>query len=434
MTTNYKILGQSRPAADTEAMNYSVPELTSTLVKSINITNTSSTEDSYTIAIKEDGAQLNLPTLVVAHPGGYYTKSSTDLITWTQTSLTSPKYWSHVTYGPQGWLASGYDNMGMDSSGSFAKSSNPNVSWSSIDTGMLTPSSYIQGSFYADGKYNVYTLSGFYQSTDLITWADNYLGIMSNFDSISKVIYGSGKFLSTGPIMGSTSTQYSYSTNGSTWTLATIPFVSGTIGQMSFVNDKFIVTPAETSIDEIATSTDGITWTVSTFGVASTWRSRVVYANGKYVIAPYTGFDMDTTSKVLVSTDAVTWSVNTLPTDGMFTGIYNRDITFFNGNFLISGEMFAKSYKSTDAVTWTIIDGIDPMDVNPYPWSQSASANALSAAIDTESEDYIAYNVHIDGNETITIKSGYTLSQNDAIRVKSANGTTTFSTFGAEIS
>ena len=51
MTTNYKILGQTKPTAATETLNYTVPASTSTLVRSINITNTSSTADTYYIAI-----------------------------------------------------------------------------------------------------------------------------------------------------------------------------------------------------------------------------------------------------------------------------------------------------------------------------------------------------------------------------------------------
>jgi hypothetical protein len=43
MTTNYKILGQTAPAATTETLVYAVPSSNSALVRSINITNTSST-------------------------------------------------------------------------------------------------------------------------------------------------------------------------------------------------------------------------------------------------------------------------------------------------------------------------------------------------------------------------------------------------------
>jgi hypothetical protein len=51
MTTNYKLLAQTSPTANTETLNYAVPASTSTVVRSINITNTSSSADTYYIAI-----------------------------------------------------------------------------------------------------------------------------------------------------------------------------------------------------------------------------------------------------------------------------------------------------------------------------------------------------------------------------------------------
>ena len=51
MTTNYKILGQTVPTAATETLHYTVPSSTSTMIKSINIANTSGTADIYNIAL-----------------------------------------------------------------------------------------------------------------------------------------------------------------------------------------------------------------------------------------------------------------------------------------------------------------------------------------------------------------------------------------------
>jgi hypothetical protein len=51
MPTNYKILGQTAPTAGSETLNYTVPNSTSTLVRSINITNRSATADTYNIAL-----------------------------------------------------------------------------------------------------------------------------------------------------------------------------------------------------------------------------------------------------------------------------------------------------------------------------------------------------------------------------------------------
>jgi len=51
MPTNYKILGQTDPIANTETLHYSVPSATSAVIKSINITNTSAVADTFSIAI-----------------------------------------------------------------------------------------------------------------------------------------------------------------------------------------------------------------------------------------------------------------------------------------------------------------------------------------------------------------------------------------------
>jgi len=51
MPTSYKVLGQTAPIANTETLHYSVPSLTSTIIKSINITNTSTSVDTFSIAL-----------------------------------------------------------------------------------------------------------------------------------------------------------------------------------------------------------------------------------------------------------------------------------------------------------------------------------------------------------------------------------------------
>jgi hypothetical protein len=51
MTTNYKLLAQTAPTANTETLSYAVPGSTSVIIRSINITNTSSSADTYYIAI-----------------------------------------------------------------------------------------------------------------------------------------------------------------------------------------------------------------------------------------------------------------------------------------------------------------------------------------------------------------------------------------------
>jgi hypothetical protein len=64
----------------------------------------------------------------------------------------------------------------------------------------------------------------------------------------------------------------------------------------------------------------------------------------------------------------------------------------------------------------------DTFDIAITP-SASATTNA----------DYIFRSHEILGNETITIKGGYTLDSNNKLKIKSTNGTSTFNAFGGEI-
>lgn len=58
MATNYKVLGQVEPAADTLTTVYTVPAATETVVANICIANLSSTDAYIRIAIRPDGEAI----------------------------------------------------------------------------------------------------------------------------------------------------------------------------------------------------------------------------------------------------------------------------------------------------------------------------------------------------------------------------------------
>jgi hypothetical protein len=58
MPTNYKVLGQSAPAATTATTLYTVPSATEAVVSSIIIANRDSTSATFDIAIRPNGATL----------------------------------------------------------------------------------------------------------------------------------------------------------------------------------------------------------------------------------------------------------------------------------------------------------------------------------------------------------------------------------------
>jgi glucose-6-phosphate dehydrogenase assembly protein OpcA len=58
MPTNYKVLGQSNPAATTLTTLYTVPSATEAVVSSIVIANLASSAATFRIAIRPDGASI----------------------------------------------------------------------------------------------------------------------------------------------------------------------------------------------------------------------------------------------------------------------------------------------------------------------------------------------------------------------------------------
>jgi glucose-6-phosphate dehydrogenase assembly protein OpcA len=58
MSTTYKVLGQSAPAATTDATLYTVPSSTNTIVSSIVVANRASSSATYRVAIRPAGASI----------------------------------------------------------------------------------------------------------------------------------------------------------------------------------------------------------------------------------------------------------------------------------------------------------------------------------------------------------------------------------------
>jgi hypothetical protein len=58
MPTNYKVLGQSNPAATTATTLYTVPAATQSIVSTLTVTNQTATAGTYRIAVRVAGAAL----------------------------------------------------------------------------------------------------------------------------------------------------------------------------------------------------------------------------------------------------------------------------------------------------------------------------------------------------------------------------------------
>lgn len=65
MPTNYKVLGQSNPAATTATSLYTVPAATQSIISTITVANQAASAGTYRIAVRIAGATLATPQFVV---------------------------------------------------------------------------------------------------------------------------------------------------------------------------------------------------------------------------------------------------------------------------------------------------------------------------------------------------------------------------------
>jgi hypothetical protein len=69
MATNYKVLGQSEPAAETLTTVYTVPSATEAVVANICITNVGATDAFFRIAVQPNGAAIDDKHYIVYNNG-----------------------------------------------------------------------------------------------------------------------------------------------------------------------------------------------------------------------------------------------------------------------------------------------------------------------------------------------------------------------------
>lgn len=69
MATNYKVLGQVKPAAQTLTTVYTVPAATETVVANICITNSGATDAFFRIAVRPNGEAINEKHYIVYNSG-----------------------------------------------------------------------------------------------------------------------------------------------------------------------------------------------------------------------------------------------------------------------------------------------------------------------------------------------------------------------------
>lgn len=193
---------------------------------------------------------------------------------------------------------------------------------------MLTDCAYGNGVYVAT-DYN----SVLHYSTNLTTWSQvSPTNISSNgADTISFV---NGKFWAV-----AYDNVFS-SSNGSTWTSATLPSACSTSCKIIYTGSKYYFTNMTLSSNcTVYSSSDGTTWTAST--ITSVSGGKIVYGNNTLVI------NNTNKGKVAYSTDGTNFTAVTLPHS------YNNSIAFTGKHFIISSATANKPLLySKDGINW----------------------------------------------------------------------------------
>lgn len=326
---------------------------------------------------------------------------STDLITWTSSTipegLTSWSNWAALAYGNGRFVSISQDTRAMYSTDAITWTAST-LSFSNSGRVFLN---------FINGKFITTIGSAVYSSTDGITWTGTYADVsVPGISDSTAASYANGSFYFAAIqpkdfIVSSTDTI--------TWQTITMPS-SLLWTSVAHGNGAYVAT---SSVQQAAYSTDGITWSSITMPVGGIWH-KVIFADNKFVTA------VQYSSQYAYSTDGLTWSSATGPSSGGY-----RSIEYSNNIFMISSG--SANVISTNGITWTA----STLD-KTISYGGPFATNIDTGKILTD-RDFVFKGSDIMSNETVTIKSGYTLEENASIYVRSSNGASTFHAFGGEI-
>lgn len=276
---------------------------------------------SPTAAISTDGSNwtsLALPGsdtwIDIAYGNGYWVLisgstqyayySSANGYGWRRSTLPSTSDWLHVVYGNGKFVAISPSGT----SGSVAASSDNGATWSSGSMPFGTPASW------------------------------------------TNLVYGAGKFVA----IASGSGQAAYSTNGTSWTVCTLPR-SGDWTDIAYGNGRFVA--ITTTTGKSAYSLDGITWYESELEVTAI---KITYGEGVFLLV-YPGQTLGYTSE-----DGINWkqrTVSGLNYNGVTFGYVSstKDGIFVTASGVSSGSIISAGTrtKGRPVITSNVITSIN---------------------------------------------------------------------------
>jgi len=337
MAETYKKLGSVAPTDNSEQTLYTTPASTETLVSNITVTNRSSNNATFDIAVYDSPPtreETKYDFIVIGEISGTTYNEvhrSTDGLTWTTTT------------------ALGLRPDELD----YPTDNNSSLTW------WENEQKYI-------AALNNYTYP-LWQSTDATTWK-----VLGGGDSRSGLWTGSTMYRLTDPgggnyvfnpegrqilyVYGSNNHRAVYSTDGGTlWTLFTLPKQYNSSGSQlssnyhrhsAYGNGKFVVLAQTSNINTVSVSENGTSWTTTTLA------QSFANSNNKLVFAKDYFFAWETTvtnATIQYSTNGESWGI--INSSNIATSrTWNNILDYKDGYLFISSN---GSYYTTDLFTWS---------------------------------------------------------------------------------
>ena len=207
-------------------------------------------------------------------------------------------------------------------------------------------------------------------SPDGVTWTIQTLPYISGIDHyFNGVAYGAGKFVAVGFDVNSKAIMLSSTNNGVTWTQSQAGVFGGTLQSITWTGTEFVaVGVAASGKALILTSPDGLTWTQQAAETFIGTLYGIEYNAGQYVAV---GFDPSSAYQgiILTSSNGISWIQQSIP----LHYIAPSGITYGNGKFVVSatyqelnnvGQVvatFPVILSSTNGISWNqeILDILD---------------------------------------------------------------------------
>ena len=195
------------------------------------------------------------------------------------------------------------------------------TNWSSV--------AYGNGTFVAV----VYASNAAAYSTNGTTWSTATLPSNSNWQSVA---YGNGTFVA---VASGPSTTAAYSTNGTTWSTTSLPS-SNSWSSVAYGNGTFVAVATGPSM-AAAYSANGTSWSTATLPSNSDWQS-VAYGNGTFVAVA------NGSTAAAYSTNGTTWTAASTPSSNGWSSV-----AYGNGTFVAVAYNSTAAAYSTNGTTWS---------------------------------------------------------------------------------